>query len=184
MILVEGPDGAGKTTLAKKLAEEINGEYMRPPPKLLDSANGASDGLYGWWTNIAHEAATQGGHRWSVFDRAFPVSEVIYSTVMGRKPLCSSGGISYLIHLLKPNVDFIVFCLPTDETLLSNFKDKTRPRLEGMTKKKFEQSVWLYRVHYSYYSGIFGPMKVLLDNWANRGGTINVVKERFRAANR
>lgn len=181
MILVEGPDGAGKTTLAKLLAEELDFDYLRPPPSFLDSTEGAASGLYEWWTNVA-QLATIGGHKKTVFDRAFPISEVIYTSVMGREPLCGSGGISYLIHQLKPNVDFLIFCLPTDETLMQIYKDKSRPRLKGMTKRKFEQSVWLYRVHYTYYSAIFGPNKVLMDSWFNRGGTLNIVKERYRAA--
>jgi len=35
-IIIEGIDGTGKTTIAKQLAEEINGQYIKSPPPPFD----------------------------------------------------------------------------------------------------------------------------------------------------
>ena len=72
MLIVEGPDGTGKTTLAQLIAEELGMEYRRYPG--LSSTTGPDGiGILDWWREQLRE-----NNRNAVYDRCFFVSEVLY----------------------------------------------------------------------------------------------------------
>ena len=82
MIVVEGPDGAGKTTLAKAISETLGIPYMRPPAELLSSTDGPSEELVEWWDEQLKDNTTP-----RVYDRTMFVSDAIYAVVGDRFPL-------------------------------------------------------------------------------------------------
>lgn len=143
MIIVEGPDGTGKTTLAKKIAEEYSLEYRRPP--MLSSTKGPADAsIYDWWKQ---EMRTDDDR--AVYDRCFFISEMIYQLATPERELLVDGydfalGVEDLM-MMQP---FIVFCLPKWEKTLP-ILTSGREMLEGMSIKAAE------KVHWAYW-GVYG----------------------------
>lgn len=81
LFIIEGPDAAGKTTLATNLADRLNANIFRCTwkPNL-----GKSAALIEYFDNVldnAEEALTRGRHM--IIDRHWP-SEWVYGKVMGR----------------------------------------------------------------------------------------------------
>jgi hypothetical protein len=116
VIIVEGPDGAGKT----KLVERIYGDFgLQVSPKVVDSDTNAMVDLKQWTDeNLA------GGFQPMIFDRHRLVSEPIYSAVMHKRPDQNFWDPDWLIpaiHCLRLSVKpVMVFCLPPWEEVWKN----------------------------------------------------------------
>lgn len=110
MIIVEGPDNSGKTTLAKKLCDRFDLVYTRPPSDLLSSTEGPGEGLLEWWEN---ELRRPREHRKKlVYDRTFFISDPIYRSAVpipGRELPASrmAEGLAAIIDYYH-----VIFCLP------------------------------------------------------------------------
>lgn len=118
MIIVEGPDGAGKTTLINRLSE-----YLKLPisPRVVSKQAEAMVDMKQWVDN--NLAA---GKQNMLFDRHRLISDPIYSTVLRRH---NSPGFED-IHWMMPRVNAlyrmkpaIVYCLPPLEVVMANVKD-------------------------------------------------------------
>jgi len=108
MIVVEGPDGAGKTTLIKRLMGDF--PHLELAAKVVDSDTRPMTNLRDWVNdNLA------GGFKPAIFDRHRLISEPIYSSVMPREPDADFWDPEWLIPALqvfrqiKP---VVIFCLP------------------------------------------------------------------------
>jgi len=104
IIIVEGPDNCGKTTLAKSIAYRLNATYwhMTAGKGLVDH-----DAMALYQLNAIHNAIVnveQG--RTIVFDRLWP-SDVVYGTALRGRP---STPVDQFIELLKPHAVYI-FCM-------------------------------------------------------------------------
>jgi hypothetical protein len=136
MIIVEGPDGAGKTHLAQRICERFDLKYMRYDR--LSSVTGP-DGpaIVEWWDDQL--AADSDG----VYDRCFYISEPIYQLATPGRKLLIDGhkmleGISRLINF-QP---LTIFCLPPWEAAIANVGQKER--LEGVDDHALEKIHWAY----------------------------------------
>lgn len=113
IIILEGPDGAGKSTLAKQLAEafQLRIHHEGPPPKdvnvlqhygrILDAARGQ---------NV-------------VFDRLY-VGERVYGPVVRGEDRLGDDGYKRMRQLSWAVGALEVLCLPAFETCLQNWKDR------------------------------------------------------------
>lgn len=115
MIIVEGPDGAGKTTLIKRLAKGLNLKISR---RVVDRDTRPMTDLRKW---VECEGLSRS---WTtILDRHRLISEPIYGPIMGRDP----GSDFYDLDWLRNVTDkfhnmqnLLVWCMPPLEVVLSN----------------------------------------------------------------
>lgn len=103
MIILEGPDNSGKTTLALWLAEQLKLEYRRPPT--LSSTEGVDQHVFDWWEQQLLAPDT------GIYDRCTYISDPIYRLVSGRKPIATDMQMNRGIRLVG-NHAMVIFCLP------------------------------------------------------------------------
>lgn len=116
MIIVEGPDGAGKSTLVQYLSEK----WDLPVADRVVASNTAPiiDDLKHWV-----EVNLKRGLQWQLFDRHRLISEPIYAAALHRK---AQPGFDDLQWMTARMIDFtrihpfIIYCLPPWELVESN----------------------------------------------------------------
>jgi ATPase family associated with various cellular activities (AAA) len=145
MVIVEGPDGSGKTTLCKKLCEDLELDYMRYSG--LDSIKGPQDaGIIEWWDgHIADETE-------AVFDRCFYISERLYQPVTrGRELIATPDQMTTGLHDLWVANPVLIFCITNWETEEPIIMGQGRPGLAGVDLKGFEKVHWGYWGEYALW---------------------------------
>lgn len=119
MIIIEGPDGAGKTTLVEHLAQKYD---LPIAERVVDKDTHPINTDLKHWTEVNLKAGLQ----WKIFDRHRLISEPIYSACMNRK---THEGFDDIGWLTARMIDFtrihpfIVYCLPPYSTIESNLED-------------------------------------------------------------
>ena len=113
MVIVEGPDNSGKTTLIQQLQDEFHIPAMRSGmrPRYPEDIS-----QYHYWAAAAPLPL--------ILDRHPAISDYIYGPIL-RKATPSS------IEMILRCIDhhFVVLCLPPYETVSATYDD--RPQLEG-----------------------------------------------------
>jgi len=156
-MIVEGPDGAGKTYLAEKLADHYGLEYCRPPAELLTSTHGPADGLVEWWDGQL--AQTPSDLSMKIYDRCFYISDPIYQlAVPQRKLFVPSDELVRGISRLWNVEPFLIFCLPPWDVQLGNVMNPARERLLGVDVET------LLKVNNAYWSAYAMWSQALYDN--------------------
>lgn len=135
LTIFEGPDGAGKTTTARKFAEYTDAEYVHFPPFPMVHSGLARMYVEGMLPALL-------GHRDVVFDRSW-LSELPYGTVFreGSSRL-SKPSIRMLERLAMRCSTVLIMCLPTISVCTENFKNRSGE----MLKNAFQ----LHEVHTIY----------------------------------
>lgn len=153
MIVVEGPDASGKTTLAKKLADDFDLDYRRPPDTILSSVTGpAGESLPEWWKEelrFQHDNPEESDGR--IYDRCFYISECIYQLAKPDRPLIRDGvDMGRGIHDLWVIEPFMIFCMPPWEAQLGIIQSG-RPGLEGVDLATLRKIDWQYWCFYGMW---------------------------------
>jgi hypothetical protein len=148
VIIVEGPDGSGKTTLCKKLCEDLDLEYMRYSG--LSSETGPDGlGIVDWWDSHLEKGTD------AVFDRCFYISELLYQLVTpGRDLIAEPQKMLAGIHELWLENPVMIFCLTdweTEEPIISS-----RAGLKGVTMSSMEKVSWAYWSMYALWNDNLG----------------------------
>jgi hypothetical protein len=119
VIIVEGPDGAGKSTLVHHLAEKYD---IPIAAKVVDEDTKPMIDDLKHWT----EVNLKKGLQWMIFDRHRLISEPIYGPCMGRKAQPGFDDIHWftgrMIDFTRIH-PFIIYCLPAFEVVKSNLAD-------------------------------------------------------------
>jgi hypothetical protein len=120
VIIIEGPDGAGKT----KLVEHLSRKYDIPVAErvVAKDTNPMTGVDLKHWT----ETNLKAGLQWKIFDRHRLISEPIYSACMNRKTHEGFDDIGWLTGRMIDFTrihPFIVYCLPPYATVESNLED-------------------------------------------------------------
>lgn len=147
MIILEGADGTGKTTLAKKIVELLPQlEYRRPPEDLLSSTKGPGNALPRWWNEQLKLNDGKG-----VYDRCYYISEIVYQLAMPSRPLIAMGGqMEEGIFEMWRVEPYMIFCLP--QLLTQRAARESGPKLEGLTMDAAEKVAWAYHSLYAMWS--------------------------------
>lgn len=115
MLILEGPDGAGKTTLANLLSRDLRLDIA---PKVVDSDTNAMVDLAQW----VEDNLKKGFHQ-ALYDRHRLFSEPIYGPLFREDPwppLMDSHLMNRWWSQLQIIDPVIVYCLPTFSTVLAN----------------------------------------------------------------
>lgn len=150
LVIVEGPDGAGKTTLARAISAQLDLEYRRNPH--ISSTHGAVTEASADWADEQIRVDDWSG----VYDRFFYISEPIYQLVSLRPLNVDSKRIIRGIIDLANIEPIIVFCLPPWE--VSREVIRAQPeKLVSTSLAQLEKVHWAYSAAYSHWSNaIYG----------------------------
>lgn len=154
MIIVEGPDGAGKTTLINQLCERFGLEVA---PRVVTKDAEAMVDLKDWVEqNIAE------GFQYKIFDRHRLISEFIYGPLLRKE---QQPGFTDLIwshvqlrRLYNDVQPFIIYCLPP--------LDEVKHNLEGDAENKVVadhvEAMYTAYVHRINLDWVFRPAHTLV----------------------
>lgn len=157
MIVVEGPDGSGKTTLAKWIEEEFSIEYRRAPT--LSSEHGPDDEAVVWFENQM-DRDIEGG----VYDRIFTISEPIYQLATPGRPLMRDEVYMGLaLQKLWVKCDLLIFCLPPWADARQNLEDVNRLALQGVDVLALEKIHWAYNYQFQLFKECYFDRVTLYD---------------------
>jgi len=115
MLVVEGPDGAGKTTLIKTLQEYLD---LPVAPRVVSKDAEAMVDLQSWVDNQLDE-----GFQPMIYDRHRLISETIYGPILRRAQADGFNELKWLAPRMRRFYELepvIIYCLPSLETVMSN----------------------------------------------------------------
>lgn len=125
MIIVEGPDGAGKSTLIKKLMPVVSqywGGQWTLAPRAVSQETEALVDLKKWTDDNLSQ-----GFQLQIFDRHRLLSDPIYRVVLGKPFESSLYSLPWLSEawdtLLTDVQPYIIYCLPPLDVVRENLKN-------------------------------------------------------------
>lgn len=141
LIIIEGPDGAGKTTLAREF-EKLGFNYVH------NGAPRPDEDLFETYTQQILKVGLQD----TVFDRLH-LGEIVYGTVVRRKSLLTIEQIRLLNRLIYSRGACTFFCLPKFDTILTNWGAR-QEREYVKAPTQLEQIYNLYKTLLPEYEGL------------------------------
>lgn len=136
MIVVEGPDGAGKTTLINYLLE--NTGNLEVAPRVVSKDAEALVDLRQW----VHTNLRVGKQR-MIFDRHRLISEPIYGPILRKKLEPGFSDANWFAPALEKfySIDpLVIYCLPPLKTVWSNVQDDEDNKV--VAQQHVLQQVW------------------------------------------
>lgn len=118
MIIVEGPDGSGKSNLVSKLARDLN---LPVSPKVVGSDTRPLVDLAEWT-----ESNVNKGFQAMIFDRHRLISEPIYGPATRARQdsnFCDLGWMTDLMWRFYQANPLVIYCLPDLHTVRKNVLD-------------------------------------------------------------
>jgi hypothetical protein len=140
-IVVEGPDGGGKTNLIKRLLAETNYELM---PRASDSVKGPVDDLSGYVQRDVHDREDDD----RLYDRHPLISDLIYGPVIrGQIGFHdrSLGWLTGMLEMFYNHRPLMVYCLPPWSEVLWNVGRSEQMSGVGANIDK------IYQLYYARY---------------------------------
>jgi len=140
-IIVDGPDGSGKTVLSVRLQEDFHLKYLHEKGDLSDVKD---ENLLQHYKN-----QVRGG---GVIDRSI-LSEMVYGPLL-RKKLRTDDIMSVMIELENQR-GFYVVCLPPPETCMVNWSERQKKGEEFINDPQefmwsYARFAYLTRIHQAY----------------------------------
>lgn len=117
IIVVEGHDNSGKTTLGAQIAKAIRAVYIK-----AERPSAGPDLLV--YHSILREAQRYSGH--VVADRHVAISEPIYGPICRGSHDLNQGDIA----LCLGDIGLLIYCRPPDDVILKTMGD--RPQMDGV----------------------------------------------------
>lgn len=127
VIIVEGPDGAGKSSLVKRLHEDTR---LPIHVRASTSLGGPVANLWEW---VVQDVTSWDRQSLSLYDRHPLVSEYIYGPICrGALPQGFMGHSSRNIFQQFQKQALVIFCMPPLELVLENVTNENLPQMEGV----------------------------------------------------
>ena len=138
MLIVEGPDGAGKTTLINQLQQHF--PTLEVAPRVVTKDAEAMTDLKEWVKQNLEE-----GWQWKIFDRHRLISEFIYGPLLreAQEPGFNDLVWAYnSLSKLEELYPLIIYCLPPLETVKANLHgDPDNKVVEGRVEALYTSYV-------------------------------------------
>ncbi len=127
MIIIEGPDGSGKTTLATKLATGLTKRVLHAggPPKTREDIY---DRIYGQFLQFGE-----------ILDRATIVSEPVYGPLLRKKIQIKPESWKRWVQIYSDRGFILIYCRPSINLLLRHTSQETAVLREGKSYKSEAQ---------------------------------------------
>lgn len=141
MILLEGPDGAGKTTLRDRLKKDL---HLPLGPRACTSTGGPVDDLLAWaYRDI--QSWGRDSQFIKLYDRHPMVSEYVYGPLIrGKKAPGFDTGTAHGLHQFLVRNTFTIFCLPPLSQVRFNvYAEDGRHQMSGVPAK-------IEKIYFSY----------------------------------
>ncbi len=151
IVILEGPDGGGKTTLAKHLEKEHGFKYVHTGPP------GSGDVLEAYGRTL-YDAAREPES--VVIDR-LQVGERIYGPILRGTDRLGRAGETLLRRLTNAYGARVVFCLPPYEVAFENWRKRHQENKELVTKAE------TYTKIYHAYRNLDQDIFYAQDTWWN-----------------
>jgi len=119
MFIVEGPDGAGKTTLISRLQDELQFEIM---PRACTSEDGVDPLTLRDWVD---QDMSRQNHWGGFYDRYPLISEPIYGPLIRGSVAVGFNEVKWFstrTMMLRQRNPAIIYCLPPKEVVLHNIR--------------------------------------------------------------
>ena len=171
MIVIEGPDGAGKTRLAQRLSHDLE---IPIATRVVSSDTHPMFDLVEWVQNNIEVGLTR-----TIFDRHRLISEPIYGPVLRK---CQAPGFEDMGWLRTTQRSWrqlgplVIFCLPPLEEVLLNLDQANQPeqvilRAETIYWLYFNQaSLWSPLHTWDYTKDGYNDVRNLVVDFARRKG--------------
>jgi len=172
-VIVEGPDGGGKSTLIRRLVEHTG---LRIAPRASDSAKGPLDDLTSYIdADLLHHDGIS-----TIYDRHPLISEFVYGpAIRGHLKFTPDEilDVKWLIDRLSMFRDYnpvMIYCLPPFHTVWQNTHSRRTVQMPGVCnniRQIYELYLVLYaqdaaagrRVHHYDYTQSGNYFKILRD---------------------
>jgi len=151
-IVIEGPDNAGKSSLANDIATRLGGLVIHAGPPVSDYSKMAKD-IAQMDLDLANPE-----HRNDVFDRAACISESVYQNHCGADDLALTGGIQRL--LARDTI--LIYCRPPSSTLMDFSTHLTKAYDTEETMQKIVDNAHLY---IERYDEVFSKIPHINFSW-------------------
>lgn len=118
MIIVEGPDGGGKSTLVKQMQDRYG---LRVAPRVVSKETTAMVDLKDWVENNLEE-----GPQWLLFDRHRLISETIYGPIIRGYAEDGFDSVTGMMLWMKRFYELeplIIYCMPPYRMVSANVRD-------------------------------------------------------------
>lgn len=141
MIVVEGPDGSGKTTLCKQICERYGLEMGMRGTSNRDEIYKTTrqDTWFAMWQELEMSDNL-------VWDRIGPISDPIYSAVgiLNNRFCAFTPGEIKVFQQFVDHLALVIVCLPPFEVVQANVETSHQlPRVK-------EQTGWIWQQYYTY----------------------------------
>lgn len=128
-VIIEGPDGAGKSTLIRKLLEK-NPEY-RLAPRACSSLGGPLCG-----SDLVTYLTNYGSLGQSIYDRHPSISGAVYDAILHRIPDKSTGHLLRgLFYWITENAR-IIYCRPPMNVIVRSVLRE--PQMDGVVRNIYQ----------------------------------------------
>lgn len=128
MLVLEGPDGGGKTTLLNKLERKY--PYIPQAPRFSTSVDGPVDNL---GLRVMQDMLSWDSRDLHVYDRHPFISELIYGPIVRGEVKGGIDGQEFMGMRSKfMRQSLVILCLPQFDTVVKNIRDNSDDQMSGV----------------------------------------------------
>jgi hypothetical protein len=160
ILILDGPDNTGKTTLAHKICSEFGLKYLHSPSEYKYDFSKMID-----WAR--QELSTD---RYALYDRFSPITDQVYGPVLrGGTPYLDTEEGRSVVDLLRVTPHLIIYTRPSKESIL-RFGD--REQMDGVIENAEKL---LVKYDALFYDLMKSGYNIVGYNWENNPEEFNHV---------